>query len=93
MADRSRTESAQAEFKKALRDQDAKKALSEYDAEGAALRAKTERLRALRLARDAAAPKPEPAVKKTKAAAKKKKAAPESLSNWLDGEKNEGRRG
>jgi hypothetical protein len=92
MADRSRTESAQAEFKKALRDQDAKKALSEYDAEGAALRAKTERLRALRLARDAAAPKPEPAAKKTKAA-KTKKAASESLSNWLDGEKNEGRRG
>ena len=92
MADRSRTESAQAEFKKALRDQDAKKALSEYDAEGAALRAKTERLRALRLARDAAAPAPEPAAKKTKAA-KKKKVASGSLSEWLDGEKNEGRRG
>ena len=92
MADRSRTESAQAEFKKALRDQDAKKALSEYDAEGAALRAKTERLRALRLARDAAAPAPEPAAKKTKAA-KKKKAPSGSLSDWLDGEKNEGRRG
>ena len=92
MADKSRTETANAEFKKTQREHDAKKAMSEYDAEGAALRAKTERLRALRLARDAAAPTPEPAAKKTKAA-KKKKAPSGSLSDWLDGEKNEGRRG
>ena len=89
MADRSRTDTANAEFRKTQRDHDAKKAMSEYDAEGAALRAKTERLRALRLARDAAAPKPEPAAKKP---GKKRKAATESLSQWLDAEKDEGRR-
>lgn len=94
MADKSRTDAANAQFKKAQRDQDAQKAMSEYDAEGVAVRAKTERLRALRLARDAAAPKPVPAAKKTKTAkaAKKSKAKPASLSNWLDGEKKEGRR-
>jgi hypothetical protein len=89
MADKSPTERANAEFKKTLRDQDAKKAMAEYDAEGAALRAKTERLRALRLARDAAAPPPERVVKKPKPG-KKQKAA--SLSEWLEGEKKEGRR-
>lgn len=89
MADKSPRDRANAEFKKTLRDQDAKKAMAEYDAEGAAIRAKTERLRALRLARDAAAPKPEPVVKKKPA--KKAKAA--SLSDWLDGEKKDGRNG
>ena len=94
MADKSRTDAANAQFKKAQRDQDAQKAMSEYDAEGVAVRAKTERLRALRLARDAAAPKPAPAAKKTKTAktAKKSKVKPASLSSWLDGEKKEGRR-
>lgn len=93
MADKSQTDKANAEFKKSLREQDAKKAMSEYDAEGAAVRAKTERLRALRLARDAALPKPEP--KKSKPAAKtsgkKRGAPPQSLSQWLEGEKKEGR--
>ena len=92
MADKSRTETANAQFRKTQRDQDAKKALSEYDAEGAALRAKTERLRALRLARDAAAPKPEPAAKKSKAV-KKRKVKSANLSDWLDGEKKDGQRG
>ena len=98
MADKSRTDAANAQFKKAQRDQDAQKAMSEYDAEGVAVRAKTERLKALRLARDAAAPKPDPAAKKTKTAktaktAKtKSKAKSAKLSDWLDGEKKEGRR-
>ena len=93
MADKSRTDAANAQFKKAQRDQDAQKAMSEYDAEGVATRAKTERLKALRLARDAAAPKPEPKVKKAKAAVKKSKGKGASLSNWLDGEKKDGHRG
>ena len=91
MADKSRTDAANAQFKKAQRDQDAQKAMSEYDAEGVATRAKTERLKALRLARDAAAPKPEPAKKKAKTA-KKVKTKSAKLSDWLDGEKKEGRR-
>jgi hypothetical protein len=92
MADKSRTDAANAQFKKAQRDQDAQKAMSEYDAEGVAVRAKTERLKALRLARDAAAPKPEPAAKKKAKTAKKAKTKSAKLSDWLDGEKKEGRR-
>jgi hypothetical protein len=92
LADRSKIDAAQAGFKKLMRDQDGKKAMSEYETEGAAVRAKTERLRALRLARDAAegnAPAPAAASPKKKAAsakktsAKKAKGAGGSLSNWL----------
>lgn len=95
MADRSKIDAAQAGFKKLLRDQDGKKAMSEYETEGAAVRAKTERLRALRLARDAAEgtapekkapPKATSAKKKsakTAKTAKKAKGASGSLSNWL----------
>jgi hypothetical protein len=88
MADKSAADRANAEFKKTQRDHDAKKATAEYDAEGAATRAKTERLRALRLARDAALPQPAPAAKK----AKPGKAKAASLSDWMDGESKDGRR-
>ena len=54
MANTSKTAQANAQFKKAQREQDGKKAMAEYEAEGIALRAKTAKLRALRLARDAA---------------------------------------
>ncbi len=46
-------------------------AMQEYEANANSQRAKTERLRALRLARDAAEAPPEPVVKKRKVAAKK----------------------
>lgn len=74
---------------KLQRANDAKKAASEYEAEAAAVRAKTEKLKALRLARDAAAPPP-PAVKKRKSKTKGKSG---SLSDWLDGQAKEGRNG
>ncbi|HTZ02643.1 MAG TPA: hypothetical protein VMC05_09950 [Xanthobacteraceae bacterium] len=74
---------------KVQRANDAKMAASEYEAEAAAVRAKTERLRALRLARDAAAP-PQPVVKKRRGKAKGKTG---SLSDWLDGQAKEGRNG
>jgi archaeosine-15-forming tRNA-guanine transglycosylase len=45
---------AEAEFKKQARAQDGRAAASEYGAELLALRTKTERLRALRLAKEAA---------------------------------------
>jgi hypothetical protein len=48
-----KTAAAEAQFKKAQREQDGKKAMAEYEATGIAMRAKTEKLRALRLARDA----------------------------------------
>jgi hypothetical protein len=56
MADQSKKDPASAELKKAQRAADGKAAMAEYEAEAAAMRAKTERLRALRLARDAALP-------------------------------------
>ena len=91
MADKSAAERANAEFKKAQRHQDARKAMADYDAEGAAVRAKTERLRALRLARDAALPQPAPVGKKAKPGKAKAKAKAASLSDWMDGETKDGR--
>ena len=78
--------------------EDGKKAMAEYEAGAAATRAKTEKLRALRLAKEAAelaAPKP-PAKAKAKAkaskSAKTKKKAPDSkLADWLDDQADSGR--
>jgi hypothetical protein len=89
MAEKSKKHEANAQFAKLQRANDAKKAATEYETAAAATRAKTERLKALRLARDAAAPPPEPAAPKRKA---KKKTASGSLSDWLDGQAKEGRR-
>ena len=88
MADR--RDDAQKQFAKLQRAEDGKKAMAEYEADAAAMRAKTARLRALRLARDA-----EPAATAPEAPAKKKKArrrprgqdgqgAKGTLSDWLD---------
>ena len=85
--------------------EDGKKAMAEYEASAAATRAKTEKLRALRLAREAAelaAPKP-PAKIKAKAgaktgtksgtkSAKTKKQVPDGkLSDWIDDQADSGR--
>jgi uncharacterized membrane protein YdbT with pleckstrin-like domain len=77
--------------------EDGKKAMAEYEASAAATRAKTEKLRALRMAREAAelaAPKP-PAKTKAKAGAKstktKKKAPDGKLADWLDDQADSGR--
>ena len=88
MADKPNNHEANAQFAKIQRANDAKKATSEYEATAAALRQKTERLKALRLARDAAAPPPVPAAPKRKAKTKKSTG---SLSDWLDGQAKEGR--
>jgi hypothetical protein len=86
VAEKPKKDDAHAELAKLQRANDAKSATAEYEAAAAATRAKTERLRALRLARDAAAPPP---------AAPKRKAKPKgksgSLSDWLDGQAKEGR--
>jgi hypothetical protein len=89
MADKSNKHEANAQFAKINRANDAKKAMSEYETAAVALRAKTERLKALRLARDAAAPAPVPAAPKRKATKKKDSAG--SLTDWLDGQAKEGR--
>ena len=89
VSEKSNKHQANAELAKIQRANDAKKALSDYEIEAAAVRAKTERLRALRLARDAAAPKATATAARPKG---KKKAKPGRLSDWLDGEAKEGRR-
>jgi hypothetical protein len=75
LADTSKADTANAQFKKAQREQDGKKAMAEYEADGIAMRAKTAKLKALRLARDAEqaateaanpVPKKKPVVKKAK---------------------------
>jgi hypothetical protein len=68
MANNSRKDEAQSQFKKVQRAEDGKKAMSEYESERIAVLAKTARLKALRLARDAA----EAAAPKVVAPAKKK---------------------
>jgi hypothetical protein len=89
MAENSNKHEANAQFAKINRANDAKKAMSEYETAAVALRAKTERLKALRLARDAATPAPAAAAPKRKA--KKKKESTGSLTDWLDGQAKEGR--
>jgi hypothetical protein len=73
--------------------EDGKKAMAEYEANASATRAKTEKLRALRLAKEAAdlaAPKPAPKAKAT--GAKKKKKVPDGkLSDWLENQTDSGR--
>jgi hypothetical protein len=91
MAD-SRKNQAEAEFRKTQRALDGKKAVSEYEAEANAVRANMQKLRALRLARDAAdaaaAPAPAPAKKK---AGKKAKPAAAPLAAWLKDREDSGR--
>jgi hypothetical protein len=61
----------EAQALKAKREADGKKAMAEYEANADAVRIKTEKLRALRLARDAAMPPPAPKVAKTKSSGAK----------------------
>jgi hypothetical protein len=92
MADHSKKDAAGAELRKAQRAQDGKNAMLEYEAEAIAVRARTERLRAQRLARDAALP---PVTAKAPAAAKKKgnksKEPVGKLADWLDDQEKSGR--
>ncbi len=94
MADNSKVDRANAQFNKLQRAEDGKKAMSEYEADRIATRTKTERLKAMRLARDAAekAAVPEEPAAKAKAPAKKKKTTAETFSRWLEEQQNSGRR-
>jgi hypothetical protein len=91
----------EAQALKAKRDQDGKKAMAEYEANAEAVRIKTEKLRALRLARDAAMPPAATATKATKSkssgaksaggkSAKAKKEDPGKLSDWIKNQQNSG---
>jgi hypothetical protein len=91
MSESSKKYEANAQFAKTQRANDAKQAAAEYESASVALRAKTERLKALRLARDAASPQIAAAPKRKSAGKKKEKSG--SLADWLDGEAKAGRRG
>jgi hypothetical protein len=74
--------------------EDGKKAMAEYEANAVAVRIRTEKLRAQRLARDAAEQLAEPPAKpakKKRAASKKAKAPAGKLSDWLDDQAKTGR--
>jgi len=80
---------AGAQFGKMQRAAIAKKGPSDYETRAEALRVQTEKLKALRLARDAANPPPPPAAPKRK---RKTKGPSGKLADWLDGQAKEGRR-
>ena len=85
MADDSKKNQAEAQFRKTQRAEDGRKAMSEYEADAAAVRVKTAKLRALRLAHEAqvAAATPVKAAPAKKGAKKAKAAASVPLSVWL----------
>lgn len=93
MPDNPKVDRANAQFAKLQKAEEGKKAASEYEAERAATLAKTERLKALRLARDAAqgGAAPEPA-QSTKGPVRRKKKNAKSLANFLDDQDGSGRR-
>jgi len=91
LTDNQKQQRAAAEFKKAQRDE---KPMTAYETEALAIRAKTERLKALRLARDANAPaKPAPASRAkspAKPKGKTKKEASGTLAQWLEDRQKDG---
>ncbi len=82
---KSNADTANAQFKKSQREQDGRRATAEYEAEGIAQRAKTAKLRALRLEHEAklAAAAPPPAPVRAKKSAKKAKPKAAPLSDFL----------
>ena len=92
MADDVSKAKAEAQFRKAQQAKDGKAAMAEYEANAAAVRANTQRLRALRIARDAVAEKAAPAVASKSKPAKKAKNPPGKLSDWLDSQQSSGRK-
>jgi hypothetical protein len=102
MASNSKKDEAQSQFKKVQRAEDGKKAMSEYESERIAVLAKTARLKALRLAHEAAAAaapkvvapaKKKAAAKGTKTAKATKgvKSSTATLSEWLKDQEGGGR--
>ena len=94
MVERTKEEVARIQLAKLQKADDAKKAMSEYEANQAAVLERTEKLRAARLAREAEVARNTPApVKKKKASgAKSVKTQAGNLSDWLNDQKSSGRR-
>ena len=93
MSNNPKVDRADAQFAKLQRAEDGKKATTEYEAERIATLAKTERLKALRLARDGeqGTPMPQPS-RTTKSPVRRKKKNATSLASFLDGQDGSGRR-
>jgi hypothetical protein len=83
-----------AQLRNAQRPAGGKKAMADYEAEAIAIRQKTERLKALRLAKEAAekTAAPTAAAAPTKRPAKKDKEPSATLSEWLKDRERGGRR-
>ena len=96
MAEQSKKDEPQAQFTKEQKAEEGRKAMAEYEAAAIAVRAKTERLKAMRLAREAELAKnapPKSATRKKGAkAGKAAKAAAGKLEDWLDDQEKSGRR-
>lgn len=94
MADDLAKARAKTQAMRVLQAEDGRKAMAEYEASVTATREKTERLRALRMAREAAeAAAPAPAKTKGKGkskAAKKPSRVAGKLSDWLDDQRDSG---
>jgi hypothetical protein len=86
---------ANTQFVRAQQAEDGRKAMAEYEAKASATREKTERLRALRLAKEAADAKAAPAVapkaKGKGKAAKKPARVAGKLVDWLEDQQESGR--
>ena len=91
MADQSKRAASQTPAAKAQRAEDGKQAMLDYESAMTATRAKTERLRAQRLARDAAAPPAPAKAPPKKKPAKSAKRAAGTLGEWLDDQQKSGR--
>jgi hypothetical protein len=93
LVERTKEEQARIQLAKLQKADDAKKAMSEYEANQAAVLERTEKLRALRLAREAELAKSNPApAKKKRGAAKSAKSQAGNLSDWLNDQRTSGRR-
>jgi hypothetical protein len=94
LANSAKKDQSNAQLKNLQRAADGKAAMADYEAEAAAVRAKTERLKALRLAR--AATEPAPPVKRAATpkakSGKKQKGKSGSLSDWLQDREKGGHR-
>jgi hypothetical protein len=102
LADTSKKDQANAQFKKLQRTEDGKKAMTEYQVEQVAARAQLERLKALRVARDLAAAnapaapatiKPAAAPKTAAAKNKARPAKPAVLVGPADTQQGDGQAG
>ena len=93
MSDSPKMMQANAKFRKLQRAEGARKNLSEIEANDARVRANTARLKALRLARDAAEQDlpATPVASAKKTSAKKVKGKSGSLSDWLNDRQSSGR--